>query len=96
MKAIDNMKNKYAAYQELDSRDKKTFWKESLMNNAMYILLILVVIYTTIQNPKFLGVSSIINIVSLVAAYIPISCGIAGCIVLTGTDLSAGRRQVYL
>ena len=91
MKAIDNMKNKYAAYQELDSRDKKTFWKESLMNNAMYILLILVVIYTTIQNPKFLGVSSIINIVSLVAAYIPISCGIAGCIVLTGTDLSAGR-----
>ena len=35
MKAIDNMKNKYAAYQELDSRDKKTFWKESLMNNAI-------------------------------------------------------------
>lgn len=91
MKAIDNIKNRYAAYQELESRDKVTFWKETLMNNAMYILLILVVIYTTIQNPKFLGVSSIINIISLVAAYIPISCGIAGCIVLTGTDLSAGR-----
>lgn len=91
MKAIDNIKNRYAAYQELESRDKVTFWKEALMNNAMYILLVLVVIYTTIQNPRFLGVSSIINIVSLVAANIPIACGIAGCIVLTGTDLSAGR-----
>ena len=91
MKAIDNIKNRYAAYQELESRDKVTFWKESLMNNAMYILLVLVVIYTTIQNPRFLGISSIINIVSLVAANIPIACGIAGCIVLTGTDLSAGR-----
>lgn len=35
--------------------------------------------------------SSIINIVSLAAANIPIAVGIAGCIVLTGTDLSAGR-----
>ena len=34
MKAIDNMKNKYAAYQELDSRDKKTFWKESLIDTC--------------------------------------------------------------
>jgi len=30
MKAIDNMKNKYAAYQELDSRDKKTAVGESI------------------------------------------------------------------
>ena len=28
MKVVDNMKNRYAAYQELDSRDKRTFWKE--------------------------------------------------------------------
>ncbi len=31
------------------------------------------------------------NIISLSAASIPIAVGIAGCIVLTGTDLSAGR-----
>ena len=31
------------------------------------------------------------NIVSLVAASLPMALGIAGCIVLTGTDLSGGR-----
>lgn len=91
MRVVDNMKNRYAAYQELDSKDKKTFWKETLLNNALYILLVIAVIYTYIQNHQFLSMGSIVNIVSLSAANIPIACGIAGCIVLTGTDLSAGR-----
>lgn len=41
--------------------------------------------------PAFLSVSSIVNIISLTAAKLPIALGIAGCIVLTGTDISAGR-----
>lgn len=91
MKAIANIKRRYASYQELDSKDKKTFWKEALINNALYILLIIAVIYTYTQNHRFLSVGSVVNIISLSAANIPIACGIAGCIVLTGTDLSAGR-----
>ncbi len=91
MKVVENMKNRYAAYQELDSKDKKTFWKETLLNNALYILLIVAVIYTYTRNNQFLTIGSIMNIISLSAAYLPIACGIAGCIVLTGTDLSAGR-----
>lgn len=75
----------------MDSKDKTTFWKEMLLNNAMYILLVIAIIYTCAQNPKFLGTRSIVNIISLSAANLPIACGIAGCIVLTGTDLSAGR-----
>ena len=42
-------------------------------------------------RPAFVSPSSIINIISLTAAYLPAALGIAGCIVLTGTDLSAGR-----
>ena len=91
MKAIANMKNTIANYKAMDSKDKSTFWKEALLNNALYILLVIAVIYTYTQNQRFLSVSSIVNIVSLAAANIPIACGIAGCIVLTGTDLSAGR-----
>ena len=91
MKAIANMKNTIANYKAMDSKDKSTFWKETLLNNALYILLVIAVIYTYTQNHRFLSVSSIVNIVSLAAANIPIACGIAGCIVLTGTDLSAGR-----
>ena len=91
MKAIANMKNTIANYKAMDSKDKSTFWKEALLNNALYILLVIAVIYTYTQNQRFLSVSSIVNIISLAAANIPIACGIAGCIVLTGTDLSAGR-----
>ena len=81
MKAIANMKNTIANYKAKDSKDKSTFWKETLLNNALYILLVIAVIYTYTQNHRFLSVSSIVNIVSLAAANIPIACGIAGCIV---------------
>lgn len=91
MKVVANIKDRYAAYQALDSKDKKTFWKEALINNALYMLLFVAVIYTYTQNHRFLSVGSVVNIISLSAANIPIACGIAGCIVLTGTDLSAGR-----
>lgn len=91
MKIIANMQEKAANYKALDSKDKKIYWKEFFLNNALYFLLIIAVIYTYTQNPRFLSANSIINIISLSAANIPIACGIAGCIVLTGTDLSAGR-----
>ena len=91
MRVITNMKQSMERYKALDSKDKKTFWKETLINNALYILLVIAVIYTTVQNPNFLKAPSIVNIISLSAANLPIACGIAGCIVLTGTDLSAGR-----
>lgn len=91
MRAITNIKQSYHNYQLLDSKDRRTFWKEGLINNALYILLFIAIIYTYSQNDKFLSASSIVNIISLSAANLPIACGIAGCIVLTGTDLSAGR-----
>ena len=54
-------------------------------------MLIAAIIGIQIYDPRFLSVSSIINIISLSAANLPIALGIAGCIILTGTDLSAGR-----
>ncbi|MBR4030981.1 MAG: beta-methylgalactoside transporter [Clostridia bacterium] len=91
MNFISNWKQKFLHYKSLNAKDKLSYQKEFLINNALYILLILAIIYTYTQNPKFLGTNSIINIISLSAANLPIACGIAGTIVLTGTDLSAGR-----
>ena len=91
MKAIANAKQRYSDFKALDKKDKQTYWKESLINNSLYILLIIAIFYTFSQNHKFLSVSSVVNIISLSAANLPIACGIAGTIVLTGTDLSAGR-----
>jgi methyl-galactoside transport system permease protein len=62
-----------------------------LFNNAMYIIILIAIIFIAIKVPKFISVSSIVNIISLTAAKLPIALGIAGCIVLTGTDISAGR-----
>ena len=62
-----------------------------LLNNALYILMIIAVIVIQIINPKFLAPASLVNILNQTAAYLPAALGIAGCIVLTGTDLSAGR-----
>lgn len=91
MNLFANTKQRLADYKKLEGKDKTTFWKETLINNALYILLVIAVIYTYTQNQRFLSVPSIVNIISLSAANLPIACGIAGCIVLTGTDLSAGR-----
>ena len=57
----------------------------------MYIIIAVAVVYITIMRPSFLGIPSIVNILSLTAAKLPIALGIGGCIVLTGTDISAGR-----
>jgi len=62
-----------------------------LLNNALVILMAIATIYIAISNPRFIQPASIINIISQTAAYLPAALGIAGTIVLTGTDLSAGR-----
>ncbi len=65
--------------------------KELLLNNALIITMAVAVIYIAIKNPNFIRTASVINILSQTAAYLPAALGIGGCIVLTGTDLSAGR-----
>ncbi len=71
-------------------KDKMKKIGDLLLNNAMYIIIAVAVVYITIMRPSFLGIPSIVNILSLTAAKLPIALGIGGCIVLTGTDISAG------
>ncbi len=78
-------------YKQLDARDKRRFWTDGILNNALYILMGIFVIYTASVRPNFLTLGSFANLITQVAAYLPMALGIAGCIVLTGTDLSAGR-----
>ena len=57
----------------------------------MIIIILGLVIYIQIERPAFLKTASIVNILQLTATRLPIALGIAGAIILTGTDLSAGR-----
>lgn len=75
----------------MTEKDKLKKVGDILLNNAMYIIIAATVVYIAIMRPAFIKLPSIVNILSLTAAKLPIALGIGGCIVLTGTDISAGR-----
>ena len=62
-----------------------------ILNNAMYIIILSAIIIIAIAEPRFISAASIINVISLTAARLPIALGIGVAIVLSGTDISAGR-----
>jgi methyl-galactoside transport system permease protein len=86
-----NLKKRFADMRLAAPEERKAAWREFFINNLLYILLIAAIVGITVYDPRFLSLSSIVNIISLSAANLPIALGIAGCIILTGTDLSAGR-----
>ena len=75
----------------MDTAERKSFRREFFINNSLYIFLIAAIVAIGFISPNFLSGPSIVNIISLSAANLPIALGIAGAIRLTGTDLSAGR-----
>ncbi|WP_409967566.1 beta-methylgalactoside transporter [Bengtsoniella intestinalis] len=85
------MKEQISGFKALSSKEKTSFIFEKLIDNALYILIALLIIYVVNVNSRFISTSSIINILTLSSTRLVMALGIAGCIVLTGTDLSAGR-----
>ena len=63
----------------------------TVLNNALIIIMLLVAAYVAVTKPSFLSPSSLVNLLSLTAAYLPVALGIAGCIVLTGTEIKSIR-----
>ena len=59
-----------------------------VLDHAMILIIILMAIYVEIRKPAFFGVASLVNIVQLTAARLPMALGVAGCIILAGTDQS--------
>ena len=82
---------KFSEFAQMSREDKQRELYTLLLNNAMYIIIAAAVIFIAVRVPAFLSLSSIINVVSLTAAKLPIALGVGGCIVLSGTDISAGR-----
>ena len=90
-KAFTNIKTKIEEFKALDHQDRRRAISDGLLNNALYILMAIFIIFTAVVNENFLSPSSIVNIIMLAAVSLPMALGIGGCIVLTGTDQSAGR-----
>lgn len=66
-------------------------FKNWFVHNAVYIIILAMVIYTAIASPGWLSLSTIVTIVKHTSSLLPLALGVAGTIVLTGTDLSLGK-----
>ena len=84
-------------YKALDRKGKQVWWGDFFVRNAIYIIILILVIYAQYYSISrgfsntFLSMRSIINIVRLTGSSLFLALGVGGIIVLTGTDLSAGR-----
>ncbi len=70
---------------------KKENLSETLLNNALYIILGIMIIGVIIADPSFLSWRNMWQILAQASTRGILALGVAGMIVLTGTDLSAGR-----
>ena len=62
-----------------------------LLNYALYIVLLMMIAFFVIKEPSFLSFKNLTNILSQASTRGILALGVAGLIVLQGTDLSAGR-----
>ncbi len=87
----EGIRGRLIAFRDLSGKEKAKRIADLLLDNAMMITILIAITIIAIIQPRFLSVSSIINILSLTAAKLPLALGIGGAIVLSGTDISAGR-----
>lgn len=71
--------------------EKRGAWIDFLTRNALYIVILILVIYVACRFPEFLSATSLVDIFRKAAAKLPLALGVGGIIILTGTDLSVGR-----
>jgi methyl-galactoside transport system permease protein len=68
-----------------------TKWKEWLLNYSLYVILGVLIIAVIVAEPNFMSFSNLSKILAQASTRGILALGVAGMIVYTGTDLSAGR-----
>ena len=89
---MSELKDKSNALKAMSPKDRKRAIGDIMMNNAMFIIIAIAIVLIALKERSFVSVPSIINIINLTAAKLPIALGVGGCIILAGTDVSAGRQ----
>lgn len=70
---------------------KENTWKDVLLNYALYIILGIMIVGIVIADRSFLSMNNMWKILAQASTRGIMALGVAGLIVLAGTDLSAGR-----
>lgn len=69
----------------------KEQWKEFLLENAIYIVIFAIIAFIIIREPAFVSLAVLRNILTQSSVRLILAFGVAGIIILQGTDLSLGR-----
>lgn len=65
--------------------------KNTMVDNAMYLILLSILVMVSIAKPLFLSTNNLTNILMNSSIRIIIALGVSGALITRGTDLSAGR-----
>ncbi len=65
--------------------------KNTMVDNAMYLILLSILVMVSIAKPLFLSANNLTNILMNSSIRIIIALGVSGALITRGTDLSAGR-----
>lgn len=74
-------------FKNIKRDDVTTFF----LNYALYFILVAILITVVVIDPKFASISNVMNIIKQASTKGILALGVAGLIVLAGTDLSIGR-----
>lgn len=77
--------------EEAMKKERKEKIRNFLLNYSLYMILGALILMIIFVEPSFLSLTNLTNILSQASTRIIIALGVAGLIVLQGTDLSAGR-----
>ncbi len=66
--------------------------KKFISDNAIILLVVLLAIFTFFNSDNFLSQNNFKNLIVNMAPRFIIACGVSGCLITKGTDLSAGRQ----
>jgi len=66
-------------------------WMDLLVQNAIYLVILVIILTIIILDPRFLSLRVLENILTQSSVRLILALGVAGIIILQGTDLSLGR-----
>lgn len=70
--------------------DKKVV--KFLSDNAIIVLIVVLALFTGLRSDNFFTAVNFKNLITNMAPRFIIACGVSGCLITKGTDLSAGRQ----
>ena len=80
-------KNKWNKIKSMTAKD----WGNWFLNNAIYFVIIGFILICAFGSPGFFSIDTFANVLRNMSNRVFLALGVGGIIVLTGTDLSAGR-----